>query len=408
MRLGYMGIGLCNVSFMGIFAPGFIACASPMAAPPAPTAAAAAADTPDASGHGEFISRVLATGELAAVDPILVPGGVAPHTHMFFGAEDVISTSTRSQLEAQPTTAQNPKDTAAYWVPQLFFQDQSWTPGCTGSPPNLTCGNDPSTTLNLRVYYTTTHPAQTIQMPRAMMVTGYPTATQDPHLTDPTSLMRVHYHCGADTGANVVTPISAWPYTCTSYVHKGFDGVVMVIDFPECWNGNVSGSLNGERMIQYIDPNVATGFTNDLAYPSSGSCPAAFPLRIPRVSIHVHSKIENPSSDGSTILPSDCSAVQGFPFPCQTQTEPPSSGPGSIALGLSSDAGTPGGWYTLHADFVQSWHMGTVTDPFSTQPPPDQDAQEHPGTLNDLTEDCLIAGITCGFQPDSNGAFVAN
>ena len=54
---------------------------------------------------------------------------------------------------------------------------------------------------------------------------------------------------------------------------------------------------------------------------------------------------------------------------------------------------------TLHADFVQSWHMGTVTDPFSIYPPPDQDTQgEQPCTLNDLTEDCLIAGKTCGLQ----------
>src|SRR5262249_45772418 len=158
------------------------------------------------------VSRVLPTGELDTIDPIMAPGGVAPHTHLFFGAQNVTPTSTRTQLAAQPTTALNPKDTAAYWVPELFLHGASWTPGCTGSPPNLTCGDGPSTTLHLRVYYTASHPAQTIQMPRAMMVTGYPTATADPHLTDPTSLTRVRYHCGAENG--FVTPTSAWPYTC--------------------------------------------------------------------------------------------------------------------------------------------------------------------------------------------------
>lgn len=406
MRSGNKGIGLCNVFIMGSFVPGFIACASP-ATSPASTESTTAADTPDANGNGEFISRVLPTGELDTIDPIMAPGGTAPHTHMFFGAENVTSTSTRTQLVAQPTTAQNPKDTAAYWVPQLCLHGQSWAPGCTPSGTGLTCGSDPDTTLNLRVYYTTSRPAQTIQMPRAMMVTGYPTATADPHLTDPTSLTRVRYTCGGDNGGAFVTPVSAWPYTCTPYAHRAFDGLVMVVNFPECWNGNVSGRMNGERMVQYVDPNVAPGVVNDLAYPTGANCPAAFPLRIPRVAIHLHTKIDNPSSDGSTILPSDCSAMRGFPS-CQTQSEPPSSGPGSIGLGLSSDAGTPGGWYTFHADFVQSWHMGAVDDPFSTLPPPSQDAPEHPGTLNDLTEDCLIAGITCGFQPDSFGNFVAN
>jgi hypothetical protein len=349
---------------------------------------------------------VLPTGEVAAIDPIMAPGGVAPHTHVFFGAENVTASSTWSDLLKQPTTSQNTKDTAAYWVPQLYFRGKPWTPGCIGTPPELTCGSDPTTTYYLRVYYTTTDPANTIQLPRVMMVTGYPGATADPHITDPTSMKRVHYTCGNESAAGAVsTSLSSWPYSCNNFKHPSFDGVVMIIDFPECWNGNVSGILNGERVVQYIDSNVTTGPTSDLTYASGGTCPADFPLRVPHVSIHVHTLIENPSSDGSTIWPSDCTRSS---FPCQTQTEPPLSGPGAVGIGLASDAGTPGGWYTLHADFVQSWHMGTTDGPFSTQPLPDQDADERPGTLNDLTEDCLIAGMICSFQPDVMGSFVGD
>src|SRR5262249_12852275 len=123
------------------------------------------------------------------------------------------------------------------------------------------------------------------------------------------------------------------------------------------------------------------------------------------VSMRVHTLIPNPASDDSgSIWPSSC---DGSTFSnCQIQKEPPRTGANSIGIGLSSDAGTPGGWYTFHGDYIQAWHMGTVTDQFSTLPPPGQDAQERPGTLNDLTEDCLLAGIRCGFQPDPSGAFV--
>jgi Domain of unknown function (DUF1996) len=395
---------LRNQRFLSIAALGLAACASSTIDPATPETSSSAVDAP--AVRGQFISRVLPTGETAPIDPIMAPGGVAPHMHVFFGAENVMATSTRTQLAAQPTTAQNPKDTAAYWVPQLYFNGAPWNPGCTGSPPGLACGSDAKTTYYLRVYYTTADAPSTVQMPRVMMVTGYPTATADPHLTDPSSLKRVHYTCGGEgPGSTAETPQSTWPYSCTSFHHPSFDGVVMIVDFPECWNGNVSGRLNGERVVQYIDANVATGAANDLVYATGATCPADHPFRIPHVSLRVHTLIDNPSSDGSAIWPSDCTHST---FPCQTQSEPPSSGPGSEGLGLASDAGTPGGWYTMHADFVQSWHMGAVDDPFSTLPPPNQDNPERLGTLNDLTEDCLIAGMTCGFQPDGTGCFVGN
>ena len=378
---------------------GFTACGS---SPdnPAPSIESAN-DVPDASGHGQFFIRVLPTGEVDQVDPILAPGGASPHTHVFFGAGDVTPTSTRGLLLAGSTTAQDPKDHSAYWVPQLYFRGQPWNPGCTGTPPNLTCGSDPSSTYYVRAYYTTSAGAQTVQLPRIAMVTGYPGATGDPALGDMHSMLRVRYTCGADAATGGVTPSSTWPYSCSTFGDP-FDGVVMIAEFPDCWSGTVSGSLNGERVVQYVDSNVEPGVANDLVYEDDfGACPTGF-YRIPRVSIHVHTLIENPAkSETAVILPSSC---DGSTFSnCTVGTEPPATGPRSIAIGLASDAGTPGGWYTFHADYIQAWHMGTVTDPFSTSPPPDQDAQENPGTLNDLTEDCLDTPTRCGSQPGKDG-----
>jgi hypothetical protein len=80
--------------------------------------------------------------------------------------------------------------------------------------------------------------------------------------------------------------------------------------------------------------------------------------------------------------------------------------PTNIGIWLSTSGGGTAPWYTFHAEYVQSWQMGTVTDPFSTQPPPSQDAHEQPGTLNDLIEDCLDHPKTCGFQPNGANVFV--
>src|SRR5262249_51952765 len=157
----------------------------------------------------------------------------------------------------------------------------------------------------------------------------------DPHLTDATSMKRVRYTCGASP--NATTPDSAWPYSCNNFCDATFcgDGIVMFVDFPTCWNGIVSGDLNGERVVQYVDQNVKQGVMNDLAYvDSTGKCPVKFPLKIPHITVRIHPLLKNPSSDGSTIWPSSCA---GSTFPCQTQSEPPQSGPGSIGLQLSSD-----------------------------------------------------------------------
>jgi hypothetical protein len=57
----------------------------------------------------------------------------------------------------------------------------------------------------------------------------------------------------------------------------------MIVEFPDCWAGTVSGSLNGERVVQYVDANVEPGVTTDLAYENaSGACPAGFRSGSPR------------------------------------------------------------------------------------------------------------------------------
>ena len=120
-----------------------------------------------------------------------------------------------------------------------------------------------------------------------------------------------------------VSPDRDAPYDCTPWASYAFvDGVVAVIDFPSCWNGT---GLRPE----------------DVAYPVAGACPSGFGHLIPKLSERVHLGVMDPNHED-----------------------------GTLALTLSS-----GPWYTLHADFWNTWQ------------------QER---LDQLVADCLVARAHCG------------
>ena len=84
------------------------------------------------------------------------------------------------------------------------------------------------------------------------------------------------------------------------------------VNFPDCWNGTALDSTDHKSHLAYHDPD--------------GSCPAGFPVPIPRVRVNVH--------------------------------YPTTGGPGVV---LAS-----GGQYSGHADFFNAWvpkelqHLVTV------------------------------------------------
>lgn len=139
--------------------------------------AANAASAASGGGNGEFIVRCPMTGEVQAVDPIMAPGAVAPHVHMFFGNTNVQSTSTYQGLHAATTppstTCEDPNDTAAYWAPEPFMPEPNDVPGCiftsgsfqcpylpgcqlnSGTSGNYTCGTNTNNTIYIRAYYLT-------------------------------------------------------------------------------------------------------------------------------------------------------------------------------------------------------------------------------------------------------------
>jgi hypothetical protein len=168
----------------------------------------------------------------------------------------------------------------------------------------------------MRIYYLgpATGTLETIP-PGLQIVGGNKDATspaENPHVT---------WYCGQTK--DVATPRRDTPYDCTPWAQYPFvDGIVAVIDFPSCWNGT---GLRPE----------------DVTYPVSGTCPSGFGHIIPKLSERVHFGVMDP-------LALD----------------------GSLAFTLSS-----GPWYTLHADFWNTWQ------------------QER---LDQLVADCLVAKAHCG------------
>jgi hypothetical protein len=118
----------------------------------------------------------------------------------------------------------------------------------------------------------------------------------------------VQWYCGRR--ADDKTPVESIPYDCSPYRSKGFvDGVIAIIDLPNCWDG---AGLTPEHV----------------AYPVDRSCPPAFPHVLPKLSERLHLGIMNP-------LARD----------------------GSVALSFSS-----GPYWTMHADFWNTWQQDRLDE----------------------------------------------
>ncbi|MGH2660939.1 MAG: DUF1996 domain-containing protein [Actinomycetota bacterium] len=216
-------------------------------------------------------------------DPIVLPGQPgASHMHDFFGNESVNAGSTTASMLAATTTCRIPSDTAGYWTPTAYL------------------GGVPIEPSVMRVYYLGV-PGTVETIPPDLKFVGGNRAA-----ASPAENPHVFWYCGATN--EVKTPKMDAPYDCTPWSQYRFvDGVVGVVDLPNCWNGTGLGPT-------------------DVVYPVAGQCPAGYPHVLPRVSERVHFGIMNPLNPD-----------------------------GSVGMTLSS-----GPYYTLHADFWNTWQQARL------------------------------------------------
>lgn len=230
-------------------------------------------------GAGFFRSRC-DYSHTAADDPIVMPGMEGKSmVHDFFGNASTNASSTASELRVSPkTTCVAPADTSAYWVPSLYQNGVRVTPK-----------------LALIYYRRSGRPhTQIATIPQGLqMIAGNAVATK------PQSTSVAYWNCGANAGVdNSALP----PASCPSGTQ-----LVLTLVFPDCWDGH---TLTGAGQ-------------HNVVYAVRSTCPAAYPVAIPQLNVHIH-----------------------YPI---------SSGAG-LTLSMSPTMNTmPGSIDTTHADFVNAW-----------------------------------------------------
>lgn len=228
-------------------------------------------------------------------DPIVHPGDPgASHMHDFFGNTAVDAFSTYSKLRKAGTTCARAGDTAAYWMPTVYQNGVVVTP------------------LKATVYYrdmALDPKAVHTFPPNFRMVAG------DHDATSPQRPLLVGWACRHAMDGDKGLWTSDVP-TCGAN-----ENLVFRVRFQDCWNGR---DLDSADHMSHV------------AYSKNGTCPGAFPVFIPRVSMTV----AYDSSGGAGVTLSSGSALTG------------------------------------HADFWNTWHQTA---------------------LDNLVTTCLQAGIHCGF-----------
>ena len=205
--------------------------------------------------HDGIFLSACTLSHTASDDPIVYPGEPgASHQHEFFGNTTTDADSTLTSLRAGGTTCRIRADTAAYWVPTLFDDD-----GVRVAP------------IRVNAYYLRGgRTGRVAPFPAGLKViagNGSATAAQPTAVTG--------WRCSGLRPR----PLSSVLVACPAGSHA-----VLVIRFPDCWNG------------EDLD---AADHRSHMAYRVRGACPAGYPVRVPRLSLNVHYQL--PSTTGLTL-----------------------------------------------------------------------------------------------------------
>jgi hypothetical protein len=248
----------------------------------------ATTEQPSPSGDGIGAFRTVCDfSHMNFDDPIVFPGQPdKSHLHAYFGNTEVDHSSTRQSIATtgNSTCRGGIVNRTAYWVPALV----DTTDGSVVEPEPLS------------VYYKTGYygipPSQINPMPAGLrMIAGNSKASgPQPGV--------VHWKCEAN-GAVHSASIPSCPVG---------DAVVMVVDFPQCWNGTDLDSADHK---------------SHMAYPSGGRCPGSHPVAIPVITYNVLYPVTAATNTSRWRLASD-----------------------------NYDPALPGGW-SIHADWFDGWNV---------------------------------------------------
>lgn len=240
-----------------------------------PAAAAPVAAVP-AAGNGRLFRSQCTPTHLSMDDPIVFPGqSGASHQHVFFGNITTDADSTLETLTDQPTSCRISEDHAAYWTPTLLLD------GRLVAPRFVTA------------YYLADGARGRIQpFPAGLKVIA---GNSKAITAQSTTIL------GWKCANQVMGVLSATPTICP----RGVDNV-LVIRFPDCWNGRDLDSADHK---------------SHLADRTRGVCPAGYPVALPRLSLNTHYRL---------------TTLDGLAF-------------------------SSGGIYSAHADFFNAWNQQVLS-----------------------------------------------
>ena len=190
---------------------------------------------------GQFVVEC-ELSHVAADDPIVFPGQPgASHLHAFFGNTAVDANSTPAELLSAPTSCDDARDTAAYWVPVLIDDGEVVAPIFAVAYYRAGWGVEPS---SVRAY------------PHGLVIVA-----GDPQATEAQPVSVVAWSCGNGSRRAVLPP------ACSTGAELRLD-----VTFPDCWDG-VHTDVPGHR--------------EHMRYSKSGSCPVSHPVPVPQLVLSV-------------------------------------------------------------------------------------------------------------------------
>jgi Domain of unknown function (DUF1996) len=183
-------------------------------------------------------------------DPIVYPDHPgASHSHDFYGNRSTDAFSTYQTLLHGTTTCSALADTAAYWVPTLYFH------------------GEPQMPRNVKFYYRNIidPPSDVRPFPR-----GFQIIEGNSHATGPQDVRSIWWQC--DHGVHTVMP-----QNCDRGQH-----VVYHVEFPECWDGR----LDPADHMSHMAPSVDRDSGRD-------TCPRDHPYPLPRLILRLEWHLRN-------------------------------------------------------------------------------------------------------------------
>jgi hypothetical protein len=235
-----------------------------------------------------------------AVDPIVFPGAISPHTHDFGASNRVTSRTTGRQLLRGPcTTCTVQGDKSAYWFPSIMYHFKN------GTEIKL----DP---VSVGMYYlfntsvTEVHP-----MPvNLRMVLGNAGATE------PDKKARLGFTFLTAESVNLGFTASGFPDTMNNA-----SSMAAILLFPACM-----------KRLSLLD---SADHISHMAYPDRfGQCPPEFPFRVPQIRLH---------------------PIFKFPEPVSWKK------PEDIPLRLVTSPSRPNG-FQWHGDVMSAWDQSILTE----------------------------------------------